>query len=94
MGGMKAKQGREVETKVRRWLWKDSLGPVKSKGQKGKEFQKLKQEVAPINHFKICKIHQSLSLIHTLRFKIELEESGKPFHKFPGSNTFSFCSYH
>lgn len=55
------------------------------------ESQKLKKEEAAalINRFMICKIHENLSLIHTLRFGVDLEESGKPFHSYPGLITFA-----
>lgn len=52
-------------------------------------FHKLKKEAATalINHFMSCKIHENLSLIHTLRFRVEVEKSGKPFHECPSLNT-------
>lgn len=54
--------------------------------------QKVKkgEAAALINHFMIWKI----CLIHTLRFGVDLEESGKPFHNWPGLSACTLWPYH
>ena len=82
------------KTKDARGEGQESWTECERQGVKAKQdldyvFQKLKKEAtALIRHCMGYKIHGNLSLTHTLRFRIELEKSGKPFHECPDLSTF------